>query len=1131
MLSSRIIDEAVTINFRVRNGNKGKIVIMVLIITFLLLLNACFLSVGIIAPSSWRETNFALAMNIDGEYEEHGARSTRGIQITDMETFFGGIETDRFLSGQIMTVKCKVNHTNDYRNITGVKIKVSNPQNNITLVSKTEMEMLTSNSGPTWRWYKYDYTFPNPTPREIYTITVESTSNWPGDVSNPTITESFEIRVLNSLPVIKGDIDTIDKLEDDPDWILDLSGMKTDLEDSGEALKWEIFGVNESLMNITISEDNLNFHLMENASGSNQLTLTLTDSDNDSVSIQFWVYVKADNDPPVFQRPIPPQIRDEDSPPWTIDLTYHAFDAEDTPLNKFLNWSVFEVNESLIRIMLSRNSSGNFLTVYPVENAYGSNYIIIRAVDSTGATVAQRVWINLTIDNDPPVWSNIPSLYINTQEIEGALSLWNYISDIDTPLDILELKIKSVTPGFLNCKVDEFGQLNISTTHTDYNGPGTITVSAWDRTNEALTTINLTIFLAKFGVHLLAPKNGTIINSSVPFFHWRLDNPENLAPIYFDFYLHRDKDGVLNHESYTRESTNLDTTESSSHTYLKDDEGYYWTVVPKYFDKDGKEYIGKTHELIRNFRVSLNGSDQPPIAAVLSPTNDATINSDRVKLKWLGYDPNKDSPIEFELYFGTDYETVLYQNSIAQLRLPDPAQTFYELEDLKEDEIYYWTVIPTANNIKGTCLGGVSKFGVDQVNTPPQTVLLLPNDNVTVPKPPVLYWDYFDPDPFDSVSFDIFLSSDRTQVESLNPQIKITVLNTASYYLPSLDPGLMYYWTIIGTDRVFSGNCTCGVWSFFINQSTTNLPPITLLNSPEDNKIITSKSITISWNGTDQDQDKISYSIFFGTNYDSISNLDRRYMIGKVSDTSFSIDNLEHDKLYYWTVIPDDGKDSGLCLDSVRSFRVDLKGELNDDSISDSDVALRNLMLISLTIILIILFGSLLIVLRKSSHDRRIKRYLESSTKEPIPSSIKNRLLSSRTLRAIRAGDDYHPGTWLLDTDSTSDASTSTGKRSQPYLKGEHEPSAARSRYRPQSKLAPHVKHAIPYARGSEDQDQIPAKDKIELAKPLSKKIATDKPIKASSLPITKECPRCGSYKVKTFKDETSRCLDCRHRF
>jgi hypothetical protein len=80
-------------------------------------------------------------------------------------------------------------------------------------------------------------------------------------------------------------------------------------------------------------------------------------------------------------------------------------------------------------------------------------------------------------------------------------------------------------------------------------------------------------------------------------------------------------------------------------------------------------------------------------------------------------------------------------------------------------------------------------------------------------------------------------------------------------------------------------------------------------------------------------------------------------------------------------------------------------------------------------------------------------------------------------------------------------------------------------------KYAEQVRRAIPYASGRKSEDQIIKKEEVKLAQPLSKKIIREKAIKASSLPITQECPKCGSFKVRSYKNGINKCLECKLKF
>jgi hypothetical protein len=549
-------------------------------------------------------------------------------------------------------------------------------------------------------------------------------------------------------------------------------------------------------------------------------------------------------------------------------------------------------------------------------------------------------------------------------------------------------------------------------------------------------------------------------------------------------------------------------------------------VVPIYIDNNGIEYIGKTSEGVRNFRVSLNATNQPPFTALISPSNGVGITNQTVNLTWLGYDPDNDELISYELYFGADYQAVFQRHETVKRILPDPTVNYFQIGNLKEDEIYYWTVIPTAKGDQGSCLSGVSSFGVDLTNNEPCTFLVLPSNDTVVPKPPILYWEFIDQDPFEELTFEIYLSSSKSEVESLSQATKIaTVRKGTNYYLHSLYKtyifdNVEYYWTVIGYDKGGIGICESGVWSFMIDENITNHPPVTKLIKPISQTNVFKDTVWLYWNGSDIDNDKITYTLYFSDDYGSVSTMQNNVKIGKIKGSTFKIVDLTHGKRYYWTVIPDDGSVPGLCLDRVWSFKVDL--ENNPDTIDDerSSRTMMSLILIALIIFILVII-SIIWLIRKRKYKRYFRRYLQADSDSELPSDIKASLLSTKTLRALQQDLDEQL--------STSEPEEEIELQSQPYRDGEYEPEVPpKSRYRPKTKYAAHVKRAIPYARGSKDETKITSETDMELAKPLEKKISTDEPFKASSLPITKECPGCGSFKVKTFEDGTSKCLVCK---
>lgn len=1061
--------------------------------------------------------------------------------INEIITFTDEQETNEFYSGDNLTAKCKVYHYEGISKIKDANITIVYAEKNTTIIDKKEMILEATSSN--WKLFRFNYTFPFPAQLGRYNVTVIATS----PTSNPSEDKfSITINVINSLPEILGTIEPIYKTEEDQPWTLDLTNNKSDFEDSNAELTWHIENVNDSLVSVEVDDNNLTFTLLPNASGKNELKLILEDADQGRTILPFWLIVAPVNDPPVLNQRIPNIEVAEDSLPYIFGLTQYIFDVEDTNANKLLTWQVEGVDTSIVDIEIISDSISNYLEITPKPDIFGSNLITVVAIDSDGSSVDQKLWVNVTAVDDPPVWETIPDLYLDRQVNIGVLSLLDSISDIDTSLDQLTFEVKSASPQSVICNINQEGKLDISVNDPVYIGPGYIDVAASDAINEVSTRINLTIFIPTFTVHLLAPENSSIITTTSPEFHWTIEKPPNLGPIYYDFYLadESELEKFISRDPSARKARKLSETTYLYYRELNDNQQYYWLIVPYFIDENNKEYFGEVTEKMRYFRINLNSINQKPFTVLLTPRNQEVITEQSVNLTWLGYDADFDEPITYELYISTDKQAVTYYHEGVRTDLLNSSDSFFEIHNLKDNEIYFWTVIPTAAGQQGKCLTPVGAFAIDLYNTAPITRLLLPKTDLTVQNPPILYWDYIDPDPFENLFFDIYLSDDETRVESLDPQTRLaTVQDVSNYYLPSLKTNQTYYWTVIPSDKKRTGICECGVWNFIINQSIINHPPTTQLISPENNAVVYKNSIELFWNGSDIDGNKITYTVYFGDDYNSVSDLDKSSKHNIVSTTAYRITNLTHGRRYYWTVIPDDSKTSGVCLDRIWSFEVNLEKDQDEKKDEESNRMLMAVQIMGAFIILIIIVGILAWVTRKRRMERKLKKYLKTTSDPSLPDDLRDGLLSTSTIRALHLDMGIEPKRGELGESETQAAKEEEPETSEtiedvadsefkPYDEGEYAPSSKRLRYKPgETKLAEQVKRAIPYATGPNNQTNIASRSDIQLAKPLSKKVITKKPFKVSTLPVTRECPNCGSFKVKTYKDDTNKCLECKFKF
>jgi hypothetical protein len=512
------------------------------------------------------------------------------------------------------------------------------------------------------------------------------------------------------------------------------------------------------------------------------------------------------------------------------------------------------------------------------------------------------------------------------------------------------------------------------------------------------------------------------------------------------------------------------------------------------------------------------------------------------------------------------------------------------VSDLIDNEIYYWSIIPTARGLSGKCTPLIGEFAVDKRNTKPITNLILPLNEMVVPKSPVLYWDYSDPDPFETLYFDIYFDENEELVTKLDPQALIaTIKDNTHYYLSDFQSGKTYYWTVISNDKAGAGICTCGVWEFTINDLAKNYPPVVWLDNPKDSSTMNKDTFQLTWKGKDDDNDLVNYSVYFSDDYESVYNLDKSALIIITKANEVSISNLSDGKTYYWTIVPNDGKVYGVCLDEIRSFKYESKSDSNDGFSAGSNQFYIISLLITVTLVIMFLLSLYLWVIRKRKKGRSILQLITNGSGSTISSDTKSGLISHGTYKVLHknntnigdlnsselAQKGIH-GRLRYGSKSTKNVpGVKRGKRKsvrvvgkidkqdilkkikdesnkpkidellekhtikyidsnkpKPYLDGDYDYTIEKSRYKPLAGMkAEQVKKAIPYAKGSQKDDHILTKKEIKHAKPMNKKISSEKAIKASSLPITRQCPKCGSFKVKTFKDDTNKCLDCKNRF
>ncbi|QEY14522.1 tandem-95 repeat protein [Cellvibrio sp. KY-GH-1] len=175
--------------------------------------------------------------------------------------------------------------------------------------------------------------------------------------------------------------------------------------------------------------DTLTFTGTPGNSDVGNLSIQLIASDGEaSVNFQFALQVEAVNDAPVAGAPI--TINNiEDAPGDQLDL-FSIFSDEETPASQLQYTVVSNSNAALVSSATVDANTGKLMFSYGA-NQFGVSDLIIRAQDTSGATVETAVRINIASVNDVPVSAGINDINVNAGAQPQQIDLRKIFSDIE----------------------------------------------------------------------------------------------------------------------------------------------------------------------------------------------------------------------------------------------------------------------------------------------------------------------------------------------------------------------------------------------------------------------------------------------------------------------------------------------------------------------------------------------------------------------------------------------------------------------------------------------------------------------------------------------------------------------------
>jgi hypothetical protein len=287
------------------------------------------------------------------------------------------------------------------------------------------------------------------------------------------------------------------------------------------------------------------------------------------------------------------------------------------------------------------------------------------------------------------------------------------------------------------------------------------------------------------------------------------------------------------------------------------------------------------------------------------PSNSALDIDLYVTLNWTGGDPDPRDIVTYDFYFGnTSSPPKVVSNHTSNL---------YHSGKLYPETTYYWQIVSWDNHNASTA-GPIWTF-TTKVNNPPNE----PNN----PYPSngaldvdifvTLNWTGGDPDPYDTVTYDVYFGNISSPPKVVSNQ------NGTLYDPGKLNCETTYYWQIVSWDDYNASNAG-PIWNL---TTKVNTPPNEPKNPvPGDGQPGVDIDADLRWICSDPDGHTLTYDVYFEANDYTPDVLVSNNQSGLLYDPG----TLDYETTYYWQIIASD-ETGASTVGPVWSFTTEMKPE------------------------------------------------------------------------------------------------------------------------------------------------------------------------------------------------------------
>ena len=388
--------------------------------------------------------------------------------------------------------------------------------------------------------------------------------------------------------------------------------------------------------------------------------------------------------------------------------------------------------------------------------------------------------------------------------------------------------------------------------------------------------------------NLLSPADSSEVDTLNPLLVWESAfDPDPLDTVRYTLYFGNDIPNL--------QSLDVDTsTNYQIISPLMDNTTYYWKVVATDLSGATAENFGGYH----SFRVNTI-NDLPGDFALSSPENDSMVTNLTPTFHWeVPIDPDDQrsrSITSYDLYLGFDSSFTAVEPISVDTNQYNP------LDNLAEDQLYYWKVIAFDNN-GGNAVSNIWSFWTNSQNSiPSHFSVISPINGVGVDTilPTFAWHPSIDDDLNDMVVYNIYLGESIEDIEPVYTGIVPWITDTTFTLIEPAIDNTTYYWNVVATDLSGATRENAnGFQSFNVNLGNETPSAVDLI-SP-DSVIVLTLIPEFHWTESfDPDpNDSIYYEVHWWKAGDNI-------LDSVLTDTNYMQvpTPINDNSMYYWQVL------------------------------------------------------------------------------------------------------------------------------------------------------------------------------------------------------------------------------------